>query len=111
MPAEPRDTPGTPDRLPPLERTPTNGPRVTAALAPTVSGDRAAARERASDAPTPARGTTVEVRYGLDPVASVWVAQLFDGESGEFVKSVPATHVNHQLAALRVQHDGVDMGV
>jgi hypothetical protein len=51
------------------------------------------------------------VRYSLDMVANVWVAQFFDSESGEFVKSVPATHVNHQLAALRVQRDGLDVGV
>jgi hypothetical protein len=43
----------------------------------------------------------VEVRYGLDPVANVWVASFFDGSTGEFVKTVPATKVMDQLAELR----------
>ena len=43
----------------------------------------------------------VEVRYALDPVANVWVASFLDGETGEVVKTVPATRVMHQLAELR----------
>ena len=46
-------------------------------------------------------GLAVEVRYGLDPVANVWVASFFDGSTGEFLKSVPSTRVMHQLAELR----------
>jgi uncharacterized FlaG/YvyC family protein len=43
----------------------------------------------------------VEVRYGLDPVANVWVASFLDADTGEVVKTVPATRVMHQLAELR----------
>lgn len=43
----------------------------------------------------------VEVRYALDPVANVWVASFLDEETGEVVKTVPATRVMHQLAELR----------
>ncbi len=43
----------------------------------------------------------VEVRYGLDPVANVWVASFLDENTGEVVKTVPATRVMHQLAELR----------
>ena len=43
----------------------------------------------------------VEVRYGLDPVANVWVASFLDAKTGEVVKTVPATRVMHQLAELR----------
>ena len=44
---------------------------------------------------------SVEVRYGLDPVANVWVASFLDAETGEVVKTVPGTRVMHQLAELR----------
>ncbi len=44
---------------------------------------------------------SVEVRYGLDPIANVWVASFLDGDTGEVVKTVPATRVMHQLAELR----------
>ncbi len=50
-------------------------------------------------------GLAVEVRYGLDPVANVWVASFFDGSTGEFMKSVPSTKVMHQLAELRAQYE------
>jgi hypothetical protein len=50
-------------------------------------------------------GMAVEVRYGLDPVANVWVASFFDGATGEFVKTVPATKVMHQLAELRAHYE------
>ncbi len=51
----------------------------------------------------------VEVRYGLDPVANVWVASFLDAETGEVVKTVPATRVMHQLAELRALWErGVD---
>jgi uncharacterized FlaG/YvyC family protein len=43
----------------------------------------------------------VEVRYGLDPIANVWVASFLDADTGEVVKTVPATRVMHQLAELR----------
>jgi hypothetical protein len=43
----------------------------------------------------------VEVRYALDPVANVWVASFLDEQTGEVVKTVPATRVMHQLAELR----------
>lgn len=43
----------------------------------------------------------VEVRYALDPVANVWVASFLDADTGEVVKTVPATRVMHQLAELR----------
>ena len=43
----------------------------------------------------------VEVRYGLDPIANVWVASFLDAATGEVVKTVPATRVMHQLAELR----------
>ncbi len=43
----------------------------------------------------------VEVRYGLDPVANVWVASFLDAATGEVVKTVPGTRVMHQLAELR----------
>jgi uncharacterized FlaG/YvyC family protein len=44
---------------------------------------------------------SVEVRYGLDPIANVWVASFLDADTGEVVKTVPATRVMHQLAELR----------
>ena len=31
----------------------------------------------------------VEVRYGLDPIANVWVASFLDADTGEVVKTVP----------------------
>ena len=96
------------DRLPPLERVTADARLTPSALAPTVSADRAAAPERPAAAPGPPAGAVVEVRYGLDTVANVWVAQFFDGVSGEFVRSVPATRVKHQLAALRDLDRGVD---
>ncbi len=71
------------DRLPPLER-PAATPRADA--------------PRADAPPGPA---SFEVRYGLDAVANVWVAQFFDGQTGDFVKAVPTTQLQHQLAALR----------
>src|SRR4029077_16747068 len=43
----------------------------------------------------------VEVRYALDPIANVWVASFLDENTGEVVKTVPATRVMHQLAELR----------
>ena len=43
----------------------------------------------------------VEVQYGLDPVANVWVASFLDAVTGKVVKTVPATRVMHQLAELR----------
>src|SRR5262245_48083318 len=43
----------------------------------------------------------VEVRYALDPIANVWVASFLDQNTGEVVKTVPATRVMHQLAELR----------
>ena len=43
----------------------------------------------------------VEVRYGLDPIAHVWVASFLDANTGEVVKTVPGTRVMHQLAELR----------
>jgi uncharacterized FlaG/YvyC family protein len=52
---------------------------------------------------TPTR--SYEVRYGLDPVANVWVASFFDGATGELVKTVPSTKVMHQLAELRAIHE------
>ncbi|CAA9545971.1 MAG: hypothetical protein AVDCRST_MAG79-2305 [uncultured Thermoleophilia bacterium] len=97
------------DRLPPLERLSADARRTPGPLAPTVSADRAAAPERSTVEPAPAAGAVVEVRYGLDTVANVWVAQFFDGVSGEFVRSVPATRVKHQLAALRHLDRGVDV--
>jgi uncharacterized FlaG/YvyC family protein len=52
---------------------------------------------------------TVEVRYGLDPVANVWVASFLDTETGEVVKTVPGTRVMHQLAELRALWErGID---
>ncbi len=99
---------GLHDRLPPLECTARARP-APAALAPTVTADRSAARERSAAEAPPPPGDAVEVRYGLDTVANVWVAQFFDGVSGEFVKSVPATRVLHQLAALRSLDRGVDL--
>jgi uncharacterized FlaG/YvyC family protein len=51
----------------------------------------------------------VEVRYGLDPVANVWVASFLDADTGEVVKTVPATRVMHQLAELRALWErGID---
>ena len=44
---------------------------------------------------------SVEVRFGLDAVANVWVASYLEAETGEVVQTVPATRVMHQLAELR----------
>ena len=41
------------------------------------------------------------VRYALDDVAGVMVAQIFDGETGELLRSVPDTQIAHQLEELR----------
>ena len=52
----------------------------------------------------------ITVRYALDEVARTWVAHVFDAESGEMLREVPATDYHHQmavLAALRKQ-PGVD---
>jgi len=97
--------PGLYDRLPPLERDMPALRRPT----PVVAADRAAAPERLVSTPPPPSSDTVEVRYGLDTVAGVWVAQFFDGVTGEFVKTVPATRVTRQLATLRELDAGVDV--
>jgi hypothetical protein len=89
------ENPGRFDRLPPVELT-----------APAAPEQR---RPSQSDGSDPAFAVHVadavpggvEVRYGLDPVANVWVASFFDGSTGEFVKTVPATKVMDQLAELR----------
>ncbi len=41
------------------------------------------------------------MRYARDDVAGVMVAQIYDGETGELLRSVPDTHVAHQLEQLR----------
>ncbi len=93
------------DRLLPLERPPLaqRGPDgADVGREPDAPGERLPAT-----APAPGVAA-VEVRYGLDAVANVWVAQFFDAVSGEFVRSVPATSVREQLAALRGLERGVD---
>lgn len=96
------------DRLSPLELPAPSLRRAQAVVAPTVTAAHAAAPERTAVEAAPPAGGPIEVRYGLDTVAGVWVAQFFDGVSGEFVKSVPATRIRHQLAALRGLERGVD---
>ena len=82
---------GTPyDRLPPVER-----------AHPVRHEHRPGSFEVAFGDAAPQ--ASVQVRYGLDPVANVWVASFFDGATGEVVKTVPATRVMHQLAELRAQ--------
>jgi hypothetical protein len=49
---------------------------------------------------------SLEVHYEFDRVANRWVANLLDAESGEIVRTVPATRVLHQLAEM--QHPHVD---
>ena len=83
------------ERLPPVERmVPSHAPSQANAGQP--GGDTSFAVDVADVA-----AAGVEVRYGLDPVANVWVAAFFDGSTGEFVKTVPATKVMDQLAELR----------
>jgi uncharacterized FlaG/YvyC family protein len=94
------EIPDTYDRLPPVERL--AAARPEAARSERKRDDRAGFAVEVVDA-TPAG--SVEVRYGLDPVANVWVASFFDGSTGEFVKTVPATRVMHQLAELRAQFE------
>jgi hypothetical protein len=92
------DNPGRFDRLPPVELT------VPAPERPrprqSDGQDQAFAVHVADAVPG-----GVEVRYGLDPVANVWVASFFDGSTGEFVKTVPATKVMDQLAELRAIYE------
>ncbi len=102
MPAHPAEPfprqPPLPDRLDALDRTaPARAPVARSSEAD--DGRRTAPRPGAPGAGGEA--AHVEVRYGLDPLTNVWIAQLFDGESGRLVRSVPATHLMHQLAALR----------
>jgi hypothetical protein len=49
---------------------------------------------------------TIEVHYEFDRVANLWVANLLDADTGEVVRTVPATRILHQLAEL--QHPKVD---
>jgi hypothetical protein len=84
------DNPELYDRLPPVER-----------AAPALNKTRSASDPSFAVDVADATQGGVEVRYGLDPVANVWVASFFDGSTGEFVKTVPATKVMHQLAELR----------
>jgi hypothetical protein len=88
------DNPGRFDRLPPVELTTPAPARPDHAQS---GGSEAGFVVHVADA-VPGG---VEVRYGLDPVANVWVASFFDGSTGEFVKTVPATKVMDQLAELR----------
>jgi uncharacterized FlaG/YvyC family protein len=48
----------------------------------------------------------IEVHYAFDRVANLWVASLLDANTGEVVRTVPATRILHQLAEL--QHPSVD---
>lgn len=84
------------DRLPPVERVPQASAHAPDARDGQASRDTSFAVDVADAGPG-----GVEVRYGLDPIANVWVASFFDGSTGEFVKTVPATRVMHQLAELR----------
>ena len=91
------DIPEFQDRLPPIERAmPSRAPTGTSGR--DEDARRTAFTIEVADA-TAAGG--VEVRYGLDPVANIWVASFFNGSTGEFMKTVPATRVMHQLAELR----------
>ena len=87
------------DRLPPVE--------LAAATKPDGVDRRGSGRAAgfAVDVADATPAGSVEVRYGLDPVAKVWVASFFDGATGEFVKTVPATKVMHQLAELRAIYE------
>ncbi len=85
-----------PDRITPIERV------HAAAQVHAATQAHAGFSVVVADA-TPSR--TFEVRYGLDPIANVWVASFFDGATGELVKTVPSTKVMHQLAELRAIHE------
>ena len=83
-----------PDRIAPVERVHEAAQATARASARTQA---AAFTVQVADA-TP---RSLEVRYGLDPVANVWVASFIDARTGELIKTVPATKVLHQLAELR----------
>lgn len=93
-----------PERLPPLELHP--GRSVTAAAPPdapahgTAQAATPAPQPRAGAAAAPAEGA-VAVRYSRDEVAGIWVTQIYDGESGELLRTVPDTQIAHQLETLR----------
>ena len=89
-----------PDRITPTGRVHAAAP--THVHGATATGAHAGFSVEVADA-TPSR--SFEVRYGLDPIANVWVASFFDGATGELVKTVPSTKVMHQLAELRAIHE------
>ena len=100
--------PRRPDRLPPLERL---APRPDAAAA--AADEQPEADAGWFDVPVLDDGPSavITVRYALDQVARTWVAHLFDAESGEMLRQVPATDYHHQMAyltELRRQQRGVD---
>jgi hypothetical protein len=85
------------DRLPPLERL---APRPEA-TAP-AAGEQSAGDAGWFEVPVLDDGPSavITVRYALDQVARTWVAHLFDAESGEMLREVPATDYHHQMAVL-----------
>jgi hypothetical protein len=94
------------DRLPPLERqVPARGSE------PRGDREQSAADAAWFDVPVLDGGPTaiITVRYALDQVARTWVAHLFDAETGEMLREVPATDYHHQMAALAaLRKQGVD---
>jgi hypothetical protein len=73
--------------------------------------DRAASPSRSDDAAREASSfdvhvlddgpsSVVTVRYALDQIARTWVAHVFDAQTGDLLREVPATEYHHQMALL-----------